>query len=72
MERIINIEDSVIKHCEINRALQYNGYSKAIRAKTAEERLLITNGIENVRFASRTPAVEAILFLDSIKNFNIN
>lgn len=25
MERIINIEDSVIKHCEINRALQYNG-----------------------------------------------
>ena len=36
------------------------------------ERLLITNGIENVRFASRTPAVEAILFLDSIKNFNIN
>lgn len=39
MERIINIEDSVIKHCEINRALQYNGYSKAIRAKTAEEGL---------------------------------
>ena len=38
MERIINIEDSVIKHCEINRALQYNGYPKAIRAKTAEER----------------------------------
>jgi len=36
------------------------------------ERLLITNGIENVRFASRTPAVEAILFLDYIKNFNIN
>lgn len=25
MERIINIEDSVIKHCEINRVLQYNG-----------------------------------------------
>gem|GEM_PF-4253701 len=37
MERIINIEDSVIKHCEINKALQYNGYPKAIRAKTAEE-----------------------------------
>ena len=39
MERIINIENSVIKHCEINRALQYNGYPKAIRAKTAEEGL---------------------------------
>lgn len=39
MEKIINIEDSVIKHCEINRALQYNGYPKAIRAKTAEEGL---------------------------------
>ena len=39
MERIINIEDSVIKHCEINRALQYNWYPKAIRAKTAEEGL---------------------------------
>ena len=39
MERIINIEDSVIKHCEINRALQYNGYPKAIRAKTVEEGL---------------------------------
>lgn len=36
------------------------------------ERLLITNGIENIRFASRTPAVEAILFGDYIKSFNLH
>lgn len=30
------------------------------------ERLLLTNGIENIRFASRTPAVEALLFKDYI------
>lgn len=28
------------------------------------ERLLITNGIENARFASRAPAVEALIFRD--------
>lgn len=33
------------------------------------ERLLLTRGIENVRFASRTPAVEAILFENYIKEF---
>ena len=33
------------------------------------ERVLITNGIERVEFASRTPAVEAILFRDYIKSF---
>lgn len=31
------------------------------------ERLLLTNGIERVTFASNTPAVEAILFMDYIK-----
>ena len=34
------------------------------------ERVLITNGIERAEFASRTPAVEAILFRDYIKSFN--
>ena len=34
------------------------------------ERVLITNGIERTEFASRTPAVEAILFRDYIKSFN--
>ena len=35
------------------------------------ERLLITDGIEHVIFASKTPAVEAIIFHDYIKNFSI-
>lgn len=33
------------------------------------ERLLITDGIERTEFASRTPAIEAILFRDYIKSF---
>ena len=33
------------------------------------ERVLITNGIERAKFASRTPAVEAILFRDYIKSY---
>ena len=39
IRKIINIEDTVIKHCEINRALQYNGYPNAVCAKNAEEGL---------------------------------
>ena len=34
------------------------------------ERLLITNGIERAVFASQTPAVEAIIFMDYIKLFS--
>lgn len=34
------------------------------------KRLLITKGIECAKYASRTPAVEAILFLDYIKFFS--
>lgn len=33
------------------------------------ERLLLTNGIENAQFASETPAVEAIVFMDYLKLF---
>jgi hypothetical protein len=33
------------------------------------ERFLVTNGIERAEFASKTPAVEAIIFLDYIKSF---
>lgn len=32
------------------------------------ERLLLTNGIERARFASRTPSIEAILFMDYIND----
>ena len=39
IKKIINIEDTVIKHCEINRALGYNGYPNAVCAKNAEEGL---------------------------------
>ena len=31
------------------------------------ERLLLTNGIENAKFASHTPAVEALIFMDYLK-----
>lgn len=34
------------------------------------ERLLITNGIERAEFASPTPAIETIIFLDYIKQFS--
>ncbi len=34
------------------------------------ERLLITNGIERAGFASQTPQVETIIFLDYIKTFS--
>lgn len=34
------------------------------------ERLLITNGIERAEFASQTPAVETIIFLEYIKMFS--
>ena len=30
------------------------------------ERLLLTNGIENAEYASKTPAIEAMLFLEAI------
>ena len=33
------------------------------------ERLLLTDGIERAKYAARTPAIEAILFLDYIKQF---
>lgn len=39
INKIINIEDMMIKHCEINRALQYNGYPVAEYANNAEEGL---------------------------------
>lgn len=37
--------------------------------KNLWERLLLTNGIERAKFASKTPAVEAMLFMDYINEF---
>ena len=34
------------------------------------ERLLVTDGIERAEFASRTPEVEAMVFMDYIKRFS--
>ncbi len=34
------------------------------------ERFLLTDGIEKAKFASETPAVEAMIFLDYIKQFS--
>lgn len=33
------------------------------------ERLLLTDGLERAQFASRTPAVEALVFMDYLKQF---
>lgn len=32
------------------------------------ERLLLTNGIENAEYASKTPAIEAMLFQEAVKD----
>lgn len=45
IKRILNIEDDVLKHCEINRALEWNGFPKAEFATTAEK------GIEMIETA---------------------
>ena len=37
ISRILNIEDSIGKHWEINRALEWNGYPAAELATSAEE-----------------------------------
>ena len=34
------------------------------------ERLLVTDGIERAEFASRTPELEAMVFMDYIKRFS--
>lgn len=37
IKRVLNIEDDILKHCEINRALDWNGYPQAELATTAEK-----------------------------------
>lgn len=44
-----------------DNAFDFRNYSKLW------ERLLLTNGIENVKLASHAPAVEAIIFVDYLK-----
>ena len=47
IKRIINIEDSMGKHWDINRALSWNGYPNAELASNAEQGLeMIENAIK--------------------------
>ena len=51
MERIINIEDSVIKHCEINRALQYNGCIEKIQGEWIDDNVYLLDIIDQKTYA---------------------
>ena len=61
LEEHPEIEEFVILY---DQKFDFREYSKLW------ERLLLTNGIERAEFASKTPAVEAILFLEDIKAFS--
>ena len=61
MEQHPEIDDFVILDDNI---FDFRDYSKLW------ERLLITKGIERAKFASQTPAVETIVFLEFIKSFS--
>lgn len=67
LERGKGIKEYLEEHSEIEEFVILDDMTFDFeRYKKLLERLLLTNGIENVKFASRTPAVEAIVFLDYI------
>ena len=67
LERGKGIKEYLEEHSEIEEFVTLDDMTFDFeRYKKLLERLLLTNGIENVKFASRTPAVEAIVFLDYI------
>ena len=67
LERGTGIKEYLEEHSEIEEFVILDDMTFDFeRYKKLLERLLLTNGIENVKFASRTPAVEAIVFLDYI------
>jgi len=68
-KRGAGIRDYLLEHAEIeeyvildDNIFDFRDYTKLW------ERLLLTNGIEKARFASSTPAVEAIIFMEYIKS----
>ena len=64
LERGKGIKEYLEEHSEIEEFVILDDMTFDFeRYKKLLERLLLTNGIENVKFASRTPAVEAIVFL---------
>ena len=70
LERGKGIKEYLELHPEIEEYVILDDYTFEFEHyKKLWERLLLTRGIENVRFASRTPAVEAILFENYIKEF---
>lgn len=64
IKRIINIEDDAIKHCNINKALEYNGYPSADWKKNAED------GIECIEAALRDGKPYELLIEDM--HFKVN
>lgn len=58
IKKILNIEDDVLKHCEINRALEWNCLPKAEFATTAEK------GIEMIETAIAEGAPYELLITD--------
>lgn len=67
LERGKGIKEYLEEHSEIEEFVILDDMTFDFeRYKKLWERLLLTNGIENVKFASRTPVVEAIVFLDYI------
>ena len=70
LERGKGIKEYLELHPEIEEYVILDDYTFEFEHyKKLWERLLLTRGIENVRFASRTPAVETILFENYIKEF---
>lgn len=70
LERGKGIKEYLEQHSEIEEFVILDDMTFDFeRYKKFWEKLLLTNGIENVKFASRTPAVEAILFLNFIHVF---
>lgn len=69
-KRGAGIKDYLDKHKEIEEYVILDDNIFDFRDyKNLWERLLLTDGIENAKFASSTPAIEAIIFLDYIKLF---
>ena len=67
LERGKGIKEYLEEHSEIEEFVILDDMTFDFeRYKKLLERLLLTNGIEYVKFASRTAAVEAIVFLDYI------
>ena len=70
LKRGKGIKDYLEAHSEIDEFVILDDMTFDFEVyKKLWERLLITEGIECAKYASRIPAVEAILFLDYIKFF---